>query len=483
MAGQTVETEIVYPSFAQEFKGLSLISKIRKDPLGYFLNVGVKNGSYTWFSLVGSPVLFLNDATAIEYVFSGNQFNYHKGKYNEGLRPLLGYGVFLSEDDLWKKQRRDTAPVFSGGRFPDFVTRINEAVDAMLIRWDDCVVKEAPVDMNAETMRLTLDVVLRALFHEDSEVALQHMKDALGTMLRMAEQRIWSTVNLPLKFTLKRPKYANTLKFLDGLTEELISRRRENKDYPEDLLSRLIDCHELTAEDQKLLRDNVLSFLLAGHETTANGLAWTFYELGKNTAARQKVVSEISRVCGNERPTLDMVKSLKYTKFAFDEALRLYPPVWTMSRKALKDDYVPLEDGRRLFVPKNATVMLCTYSVHRREKYWSDPEAYWPERFENGDARPKCSWFPFGGGARLCLGFRFAEVESLIALARVYQRYDLSLIPGQQIEPEPIITLRPDRPVLFRVKYSENAADIKTATKEEKCKHPTPSSACPFSAR
>ncbi|HEX2752854.1 MAG TPA: cytochrome P450, partial [Alphaproteobacteria bacterium] len=141
----------IQPIFEKEYKGLRLLKTIRKDPLGYFLNLGVQNGSYTWLSLLGSPVLFLNDATAIEYVFRHNDKNYHKGKYNEGLRPLLGYGVFLSEDALWRQQRRDTAPVFSGSNFPEFTTRINEAVDAMLERWQPHAATGKPIDMNAET--------------------------------------------------------------------------------------------------------------------------------------------------------------------------------------------------------------------------------------------------------------------------------------------------------------------------------------------
>jgi len=470
----------IQPAFEKEYKGIGLLNTIRKDPLGYFLHLGVQNGSYTWLSLLGSPVLFLNDAVAIEYVFRHNDKNYHKGKYNEGLRPLLGYGVFLSEDALWQQQRRDTAPVFSGGNFPEFALRMNEAVDAMLERWAPLVTAGKPIDMNAETMRLTLDVVLRSLFHEESETALQHMKDALGTMLRMAEQRIWSFVNLPLPWVLRLPKYKKTLHFLDTLTAELIDRRKQNRSYPKDLLSRLIDCHADTPQDRQLLRDNVLSFLLAGHETTANGLAWTFYELGRHTQARIKVIQEIDAVTRSKQPDTESVKALQYTKYAFDEALRLYPPVWTMSRKTLKDDIIPLEDGRKLSVPKDTTVMLCTYSVHRRERYWHDPESFTPERFARAEdrQRPAFSWFPFGGGPRLCLGFKFAEIESMIALARVYQKYDLALIPGQQIRPEPIITLRPDKPMLFRV--TERKRVLPEVAADTVVQKSQPSGTCPF---
>lgn len=468
----------IEPDIRPEHRGISLIARIRKDPLGYFLNLGVEWGSYAWLSLMGSPVLFLNDATAIGYIFSGNDKNYHKGKYNEHLRPLLGNGIFMSEDSLWRQQRRDTAPIFAGGNFNEFTRQIVIATENMLDRWEPMIDRGEPIDLNAETMRLTLDVVLRALFHEDSEDALRNMKDALGTMLRMAEKRIWSAVNLPMAFVMKLPRYKETLSFLDRLTDEFISRRRQNQAYPEDLLSRLVACHTMSTEDQKILRDNVLSFLLAGHETTANGLAWSFYELGRNTEARKKLVAEVDAVTGGLSPDMQMVKDMVYTRQAFTEALRLYPPVWTMSRRVLQDDIVPLDDGRSLRVPKDTTVMLCTYSVQRKEDYWADPESFTPERFETEQTkRPKFSWFPFGGGPRLCLGFRFAEVESMIALAMIYQRYDLALIPGQQIRPEPIITLRPDRPVLFRV--TRRQAINKPAKKYRTVSEETPNQ-CPM---
>lgn len=480
------KAEPLKPEFKPEYRGLSLLGRIRRDPLHYFLNLGVKNGPFTWLSLLGSSVLFLNDARAIEYVFAENDKNYHKGKYNEGLRPLLGYGVFLSEDALWYKQRRDTAPIFAGGHFPDFAAHMAAATDAMLKRWEIAADSGMAVDINAETMRLTLDVVLRALYHEESEEALANMKQALGTMLRMAEQRIWSTVNLPLWLTLKLPKYRRTMAFLEKITKDLTDRRRQNGAYPDDLLSRLIAVHEDTPADRKLLRDNVLSYLLAGHETTANGLAWTFYELGRHQEIRDRVVAEVDRVLPEPQtlPDMTMVKSLDYLRQAFSEALRLYPPVWTMSRRTLADDTLPLEDGRSLFVPRDTTVMLCTYSVHRRETYWSDPESFTPSRFEYDaiKTRPKFSWFPFGGGPRLCLGFRFAEVESVIALAMAYRRFNLELIPGQGVVPEPIITLRPDRPIWFRVtRRAANAGE--TCTISDNAMSVAAAGVCPFGHR
>lgn len=450
---QNSSSSVITPHVDPACKGIGLIARIRKDPLKFFLDLGNKNGSYTWLSLMGSPVLFLNDATAIEYVFGPSYQNYHKGKYNDGLRPLLGNSIFLSEDPLWHRQRRELAPNFSGGHFPAFARRIGDAADALVKRLGVHARDGTPVDIGAEMTKMTLDAVLRALFHEDSENAQQQMRIYLGTMLRFAEQRIWSAANLPLWLALKLPRQKKALRILDALTADFIQRRRKNKEYPEDLLSRLLETHGDTPQDRKLLRDSVLAFLVAGHETTANGLTWTFYELGRHQDIKGSIVAEIDEIAGQETPDMETMKKMHLTRQAFFEGLRLYPPIWTTSRCALVDDMLPLDDGRKMLVPKGATLMLCTYSVHRRATYWQDPGSFMPERFsyEEIAKRPRLSWFPFGGGPRLCLGFKFAEIESIITLTKIYQNFDLTLMPDQNIKPDPIITLRPNGPVWFKV--------------------------------
>jgi cytochrome P450 len=201
------------------------------------------------------------------------------------------------------------------------------------------------------------------------------------------------------------------------------------------------------------LRDQVISFLLAGHETTANGLAWTFYQLALHPAAQSKMSQEIDRVLDGAAPTDQALKQLVYTRQVFNEALRLSPPVWTMSREALQDDAIPLDDGSKIAIRRGASIMVCAYAIHRRAAYWEHPEAFDPDRFapDAAHGRPKFSWLPFSGGPRLCLGVRFAEMESLVAIAMITQRYRLTLLAGQDIRPMPIITLRPNGPMLFSV--------------------------------
>lgn len=472
---------VIYPHIEPRYSGLRVVLEMRKNLLGYFTNLGLKKDGYAWLSIGKNKILFLNDATAIEHVLSGNHKNYCKSKAStENLEPLLGEGIVLSEGDLWNKQRRDTAPVFAAGNFPDFIQRIVEATEAMLKRWEPLVEKGEPIDVLEESMKVTFDVLLRALFHEPHSGALGGVEEAMGTLLRLAEERIWSAVNLPMGFVLKLPKYTRTRHFLNRLVDELIEHRRQNKAYPEDLLSRLILSHGTTERERKLLHDNIRTFLLAGHETTANNLAWAFYELGRHTEIRERIIAEVDSVLGGKVIDYDLAKSLKYTEKTVSESLRMHPPVWTISRGAIEDDIVPLDDGRHLFMPKGSIAMCCAYSAHRNERYWSDPESFTPERFsaEETKKRPKFAWFPFGGGPRLCLGFRFSEFESRVILAMVYQKYNLKLIPGQEIQPEPMITLRPDRPVLFRVTArnvsTKDASSISGAGQGEDGEHATP---------
>jgi len=327
-------------------------------------------------------------------------------------------------------------------------------------------------------MWFTLDVVLRALFHESKEGIAQKMQTALVDLLREAEDRIWAPFNLPQWFVLRLPKYRAAKKFLDNTVHELIGARRDNKAYPEDLLSRLVTNYGSSPKELNLLRDEVMAYLLAGHETTANGLAWAFYHLSLHPKIQKEVMAEIDKVLGDAQPTLENIAKLTYTRQVFDEILRLYPPVWTISRESLHDDLIPLESGDKIKVSKGTTIMLCAYAVHRREAYWQNPEAFDPDRFnpDQMQTRPKFSWFPFSGGPRLCLGFRFAQVESLIALAMIAQHYTLELIPGQDVQPVPTITLRPNGPMLFRITPRVKMRQKESPPLEQK----EQTSSCPF---
>lgn len=438
-------------------KGLRLLLEVRRDPLAYFTAVMRDEGAYAWFQLRGAPLLMMNDATGIQYVLRDNAANYRKTKFAQVLRPVLGNGIILSEGDTWRRQRREAAPAFAGGNFDEIVATIGFISETMLARWERQAAAGQAVDLRREFARFALEVLLQTLFHVERGGLAEQMQPVLAMLLRQAEARIWSPFKLPQALILRLPKYARAIAFLRETVAALIETRRQQlsgSSFPhrDDLLSRLVLSYGNSAEEQSALRDQVMSFLLAGHETTAHALTWSFYCLARHPGEQKKLQCEADEVLRSGRLRLDDVRRLRYASQALKEALRLYPPAWTLSREAIADDAIPLDDGSTIAVPKGSAVMLCEYAVHRREGYWSDPEAFYPERFspENSAARHEFAWFPFGGGPRLCLGLRFAEIEATIALAMAARRFHFTLLPGQRIEPVPIITLRPSGPVHMR---------------------------------
>jgi cytochrome P450 len=447
-------------NISPEHRGLNFLLNIKKDQLNYFTSLMHREGAFAWYQLAHKNVLMLNDATGIQHVLQDNAGNYHKSSFYKVLKPFLGNSILLSEEAIWKKQRQESAPAFAHRNFAAMVPQMTDAIHAMLERWQKNIVSQQPLDLNFETMWFTLDVLLRTLFHEQRDGITNDMQNSILTLLREAEERVWRIVSLPQRLTFMLPKYRRSLNFLNKTIDELVATRRANHAYPEDLLSRLITSYTEAPAQQRMLRDQMMTFLLAGHETTANGLVWALYYLSKHPDIWQKVATEADAVLGNRTPTMDDIKQLQYTRQVFDEVLRIHPVVWTLSREAQADDIIPLENDDQIELKRGTVVMLCTYAVHRRTCYWPNPEVFDPERFNtaNSHQRPKYSWFPFGGGPRMCVGFRFAQIESIIALAMLAQRYDFSLLPGQNLQPVPTITLRPPGAMYFTVTKRHAAA-------------------------
>ncbi len=266
----------------------------------------------------------------------------------------------------------------------------------------------------------------------------------LKVVLREVENRVWAMTPIREHVpTRANREFKRALAALNSVVYTLIETRRRDPEPPQDLLSMLFaayDDPERREESNKELRDLVMSVILAGHETTANALTWSWYLLSKNPTVGRRVRQEVATVLGGRTPTIHDLKDLKYTQMVFEETLRLYPPVWTFSRTALGDDRLGSTP-----IPKGPTGMLCAYAVHRNPKFWDNPEGFDPERFapERAEGRPPFAYFPFGGGPRLCIGHRFAMMEGVLVMAMVAQRYRLELVPGYKVEPEPMITLRP----------------------------------------
>ncbi len=468
------------PKIPAERGGLRLLFKVRRDLLGYFVNLMRQEGAFAWLSLGGKNVLMLNDATAIQHVLKDNAAHYHKSHFYNVLKPFLGNSMLLTEGDLWRRQRQETTPIFTTRNFETMVPEMVAATETMLQRWQESAQAGKSIDLNFETMNFTLDILLRTLFHESRDGVAGSMQTAITTLLREAEERIWSPISLPHSVLFRLPHYRNALDFLNTTMQELVAARRANQAYPEDLLSRLVTRYGTSPKEQALLRDQVMTFLLAGHETTANGLLWACYYLSLYPDVLRKVAQEADTVLQQGSLTLASLKDLPYMRQVFDEVLRIRPIVWTLSRDAMQDDLIPLEDGSFVRAAKGTVVMTCAYAVHRRDCYWQNPEAFDPERFtpEQEQTRPRFAYFPFGGGPRQCLGFRFAQIESIIALAMIAQRYRLALVPGQDVQHLPNITLRPKGPIHFSL--TERAATQHKKSPTPQPAEPNKPATCPF---
>ena len=430
---------------------LGHILAIKGDPLGFALRMMQDHGDIAEFDLaLNQRVVMLNHPRHIRHVLQDNRLNYEKSKYVAFLEPILGGGILLAEGDCWKKQRQTAVQGFKGHCLKYMVRDMTWAVDQMIGRWRLHQAAGEPIPMLPEMMRVTLDVVFRALLGVRLENEHPDIYNSLTTILRTAEERIWSFVQppywvpTPANFRVKAG-----LRRLHEIVDRVIDERHRLGRRREDLLQIFIDSYAPHGPDREArirLRNQLKTIVLAGHDTASNGMAWTFYLLSKHPDVYRRVKEEVDRVLGDRIPTFEDIENLKYSRMVFKESLRVYPPIWTFSRQAVEDDQIVDIDVR-----KGTTVMIAPYAIHRRPDFYTNPEGFDPERFDpdRADQPDRYAYLPFGGGPRTCLGNRFAEIESMIILSMVVQNFRLDLVPGQKVEAEPVITLRHKNDVYF----------------------------------
>lgn len=420
--------------------GVGVVGDIRKDPLGYFVGLQKEYGAMVPYRVGLDSILMLNAPQHIRHVLQDRHENYRKSKFYQPLRPILGDGIFLSEGASWLSQRRTLNKGFHGPDFDVFAQKIVTAAQSMIDRWEGYCDRGDSIDVAAEMMHIALDGVARALFNLRIDGDHKDIYDGLTQTLGDAERRVWSIFPTPRWLpTSANRAYKKALARLDAITYRIIAQRRADPSPPDDMLSGLIEAYGDDRAGDRLLRDQVLSVLLSGHETTANALAWVWYVLARHPDIEQRVRQEVDAL-GDAPLGFDTLQKLSYTSRVFEETLRLYPPVWTLSRQAIEDDEIGA-----VRVPKGTVVMVSPYVVHRNPELWENPNVFDPDRFLPGRAagRPRLAYFPFGGGPRVCLGNRFAMMEAPLVIAAVTQRFHLSQVAPCIIAPEPMITLRP----------------------------------------
>jgi cytochrome P450 len=423
----------------------------RKEPLKLYMNSVLEYGDVVRFRFGPVALHLIARPEHVKQVLQDNHRNYSKGYSYRMLEPLLGQGLLTSEGEHWRRQRKLAQPAFHRQRLEGFAEIMAREAEAMASKWQP----GEELDVAQEMMRLTLAVVCKTLLGVD--IGGQEIGPAITRLLEEFNNRILSIFRMTPAFSwLPSPgkrRAALDIRTLDRVVYGMIeARRRSGEAEHHDLLSMLMQARdEETGEtmDDKALRDEVMTIFLAGHETTATALTWTFYLLSKHPDQERRVREELARVLGGRRPAFADYPRLTYTTQVIEEALRLYPPVWVLAREALAEDEI---GGYR--IPKGSIVVICPYVTHHHPALWENPEGFDPERFAPGaeESRPKYAYFPFGGGPRLCIGNNFAMMEAVLVLATVLQSRKLELAAGFVPEPDPLITFRSKNGMRMRMR-------------------------------
>jgi cytochrome P450 len=418
------------------------LPEFRRDPLAFFED-RARRGDVVPVRLV-MPGFLVNHPDHVKHVLHDHHANYQKGPLYRRLKPVAGEGLLTSEGALWRRQRRLAQPAFSRERIAGFAPSMTARTRAMLDRWASHADRGTLVDVHAELMRLTLAILGDTVFGMDLARESGALTQAVTTVIEITNRRVYSLVPLPLAWpTPENRRYRRALAVLDAVIDDMIAARRRATSPTNDLLSIWMQARdEDTGErmSDRQLRDEAMTMLIAGHETTALVLSFTAHLLAGHPDAERMLQDEIARTLGDRLPTAEDTARLPFTSLVIHEALRLYPPAWFFSRRALRADTI---GGRT--IPAGSAVLLVPYLMHRNPAYWDDPAAFDPQRFtaERSAGRPRFAYVPFAAGPRQCIGSGFALMEAQLILAMIAQRYRLRPVPGRALELDASITLRP----------------------------------------
>jgi cytochrome P450 len=419
-------------------------SSIQRDPLGFNMSMLQRYGNVVAIRFLIWPTYMIFHPQDVKHVLQENHRNYSKDTYLiHFLRPLLGQGLFSNDGQSWLHQRRLMQPAFHRKQLATFGRLMTVATESMLERWQNVGAGNQSLDVAEEMMRLTLQIVGQALFSIDLSDETDTVGQAFTALMAPLMDYIYHPVP-PLGFpTPRNRRIQQSIRTLDEVVQVIITEHRQLGAGKDDLLSMLLMARdEETGEgmNDRQVRDEVMTLLLAGHETTSNALSWAWYLLSQHPDVESCMHAELEQVLGGRTPTVEDLPRLTYTRMVLEETLRLYPPAVGFNRKAMADDEVG-----GYVVPAGTLIWLSPYATHRHPDFWENPEVFDPERFspERSSGRMHFAHFPFGGGPRLCIGNHFAMMEAQLVLATIAQRYRLRMVPDHQVEPQALLTLRP----------------------------------------
>ncbi len=433
-------TTALFPPGPQPRPVFGNMLDFRRDPLRFFAELQRKHGDIAHFTVGKQHMYLVSRPEWINDILVTHHRNFHKSRALQQAKRVLGEGLLTSEGEHHLRQRRLAQPAFHRKRVAGYGEAMIRYAEQTRSRWQHGEV----LDIDQEMMRLTLAIVGKTLFDADVEGESQEIGAALTHLMEM-----FPLTSLPFYGVLEKlpippiQEAERSRATLDALIYRMIEQRRASGEDTGDLLSML-----LLAQDElgtgsmtdTQVRDEAMTLFLAGHETTANALTWTWYLLSQHPDIATRLHDELDTVLAGQLPTPDDVARLPYTRMVIAEGLRLYPPAWTLARLALND----YEVGGYC-IPKDSIVFMSQWVVHHDARFYPDPLRFDPTRWSPAEQakRPKFAYFPFGGGPRLCIGEQFAWMEGILLLAVIAQRWRLRLVPGHPVAPYPLVTLRP----------------------------------------
>lgn len=423
------------------------ILDFKRDPLGFMTRCSREYGDVVRLSFLGRYAYLLNHPDYIEYALVRNNRNFTKSKakllhrFRQEIM-LVGDSLLSSEGEFWRRQRRVLQPAFHRQRIATYGEVMVSRTERMISTWQDGETRDVHRDM----MSVLLEIAAETLFDATSN-KLEELMEVFGRVEGtltgqgggvQAQEGLRGISGQTLDYL----RFWKALRQLDGITYGIINERRRSGKDTGDLLSMLLHFEDEDGDrmTDRQLRDEVVAMFFAGYETTANALSWTWYLLSQHPEAETKLLTELQEVLGDRRPTMEDLPRLRYTDMIVKESMRLYPPAWSIAREALGECDI---GGYR--VSPGTQLLISQWVTHRDPRYFEDPEAFDPDRWEDGFAKriPKYAYFPFGGGPRQCIGGAFATIQVALLVATIARKFRLELVPGQQVVPQPSIALRP----------------------------------------
>lgn len=424
-------------------KGQFLIGNLRQfadNRLEYLQHIAREYGDIVFLRFGPRKIYFLNHPDYVHYVLVKHPEKFNKSPLlKKNTRQAIGDGLLTSDGEFHARQRRLVQPAFHTRRISAYADVMVDYTQRMLATWEAGEQR----DISHEMMELTMQIVAKVLFDADVSGDAEAIGKAITIGIETVSERVGRPLHLPEWVpTAKNRARRQASALLDTTIMQIINDRRASGEDRGDLLSMLllaVDEHDGGQMTNKQVRDEAMTLFIAGHETTANALAWTLYLLAQHPEVEAKLLDELTQVLGDRAPGMADLPQLAYTEMVIKESMRLYPPAWVTTRLVVEEAHIG-----EYAIPKDSICILSPYTLHRDARYFAYPERFDPERFAPGyeERIPKYAYFPFGGGPRVCIGNSFAMMEAQLLLATMLQRFHLTLVPGQNVRPEPLVTLR-----------------------------------------